>query len=218
MTIPRVQRCPQSWRACSRLATSSAALPATIGARWPSMAPYNPMKKHMDKLDEWGASQSKKFTSSRDAGPGASMSERLNLARGKDDLWERTKTGTTTTDDETNIVPQRAGSSRVGALPPAPSSYVGGSKAAPPPPPPQRGAAPAPPARKGPAPPLPRRMDNEGGTDRPPPPYATPSSVAGASTSTAMPDYIEFSKFSEQDKQAFFLLLDEVSWRCRADM
>jgi hypothetical protein len=178
------------------------------------MAPYNPMKKHMEKLDEWGASQSKKLAATRDAGPGASISDRFNLARGKDDRWEKSK-ASRANEDDTNIVPQR--SNRADRLPQAPSSFVGGKS--PPPPPPQRGLSsgsssnvPPPPARgKAPPPPLPRRMDNESGIDRPPPDYGT--SLATASSTKH--DYIEFSKFTEEDKQAFFSLLDEVSRRKR---
>ncbi|UZJ52333.1 hypothetical protein CBS101457_001653 [Exobasidium rhododendri] len=173
------------------------------------MAPYNPMKKHMDKLDDWSSAASKKYSSTRDAaasGSGTSMTERLNLARGKDDRWERTRPVAATDEaHQTSVVPQRAG--RLDNLPKGPSSSVGGK--GPPPPPPSRGGtsisgAPAPLARsKAPGPPLPRRMDNEAGTDRPPPTYG--SAVAPTSGT----NHIEFSKFTEEDKQAFFLLLDE---------
>jgi hypothetical protein len=169
------------------------------------MAPYNPMKKHMDKLDEWGSAASKKYTSTRDSASGSSVTDRFNLARGKDDRWERTKPASAEVEDQTNIVPKRAG--RVDHLPQSPPSLI--AKVAPPPPP-QRGlsgsGAPSSPARlKAPAPPLPRRMDNEAGTDRPPPAYGS------GSLPTSRPGYIEFSKFTNEDKQAFFLVLDEVS-------
>lgn len=178
------------------------------------MAPYNPMKKHMEKLDEWGSSANKKFASTRNTGPGSSMTDRFNAARGKDDRWEKSKPVRAEDDDQTNIVPQRSG--RVDHLPQAPSSFIGGK--APPPPPPQRGlgtgqtsdAPPAPPARgRAPPPALPRRMDNESGIDRPPPAYGNSNTSAVPATETT--GYIEFTKFTEQDKQAFFLLLDEVS-------
>lgn len=187
--------------------------------------PYNPMKKHMEKLDDWGSSTSKKFAATRDAGPSASISDRFNIARGKDDRWEKSKLATAvdTEEDQTNIVPQRsvASSSRVAHLPKAPNNFI--ASKAPPPPPPMRtatggsipsAAASPPPAAftrgKAPAPPpppaLPRRMDNENGTDHPPPSYGF-----NTANDPSQPSYIEFSKFTEEDKLAFFTLLDEVS-------
>lgn len=193
--------------------------------------PYHPMKKHMEKLDDWGASAAKRVTG---AGQGSSIQDRINLARGKpDDRWDRTKhsspTTSNSTEDSGNIVPNR--SARVGHLPPAPASATGiGSKR--PPPPPQRNISNAssssgPSNVRGPPPALPRRMDNESGIDRPPPPYvpaskppAPPSrkpsqpshtSSTSISASSEKPGYIEFSKFQQQDKDAFFGLLDEVS-------
>lgn len=189
----------------------------------PIMAPYNPMKKHMDKLDEWGSSQAKKLNSQRDAGSGASFSDRLNLARGKDDRWERSRKTGSADEDPSNIVPNRT--ARVGHLPPAPSSAVGGvGRSHPPPPPPQRNGAsvPPPPPRSAapaatapkPAPTLPRRMDNENGIPSPPPPYPTPApappSRQPSQTRNVGPSYIEFSKFGPEDKDAFFSMLDEV--------
>lgn len=183
------------------------------------MAPYNPMKKHMDKLDEWGSDHMKKFNSQRDAGSGASFSDKLKIARGKDDRWERTKKPSETAEDSTTIVPNR--SSR---LPPAPTNAYAGARtsAVPPPPPPQRsgsGAPPPPPSRTAststaPPPTLPRRMDNEAGTSHPPPPYpvappAAPSRGLNQQNTATGSGHIEFSKFGQEDKEAFFDLLDE---------
>ncbi|PWN37857.1 uncharacterized protein FA14DRAFT_118247, partial [Meira miltonrushii] len=182
------------------------------------MAPYNPMKKHMDKLDEWGSDHMKKFNTQRDAGSGASFSDKLKIARGKDDRWERTRKPTETADGE-RIVPERAA-----RLPPAPTNtFAAARSSAVPPPPPQRsgsGAPPAPPSRTAnstsaaPPPTLPRRMDNEAGTSNPPPPYpaappAAPSRGLNQSNMVTGSDHIEFSKFGPEDKEAFFDLLDE---------
>lgn len=174
------------------------------------------MKKHMDKLDEWGSASKKKYTSVRDAGPGASISDRFNTARGKEDpRWKATTSNAD--EDQTNIVPQR----RVGHLPQAPGNFVA-NKAKPPPPPVRTNSTAsastsasvppaAPPRTKAPPPPLPRRMDNENGIDQPPPSYGTTSTITSPSRSSIGPRHLEFSKFTEEDKQDFFELLDEVS-------
>jgi DnaJ domain/CSL zinc finger len=184
------------------------------------MAPYNPMKKHMDKLDEWGSDHMKKFNNQRDAGSGASFSDKLKIARGKDDRWERTKKPNETEEGET-VVPNR--STR---LPPAPTNTFAGARTTgvPPPPPPQRsgsGAPPPPPSRSTnstatavPPPTLPRRMNNEAGTSNPPPPYpssapAPPTRGLSQNNMATGSEHIEFSKFGPEDKEAFFDLLDE---------
>lgn len=182
------------------------------------MPAYNPMKKHMEKLDEWGSASKKKYTSVRDAGPGASISDRFNTARGKEDPRWKATTTSNTDEDQTNIVPQR----RVGHLPQAPGNFVA-NKAKPPPPPVRSNSAasastaasvppPAPPRTKAPPPPLPRRMDNENGIDQPPPSYGIASTNSTPSRINARSSHLEFSKFTEADKQDFFNLLDEVRW------
>jgi hypothetical protein len=190
----------------------------TPSAALGNMAPYNPMKKHMDKLDEWGAAQAKKLSAQRDAGSTASMSDRLNMARGRDNRWESSSKTAGVDEEGDTIVPARSGR---GVPPPPPalrSSVV-------PPPPPQRtvsggvkgGVPPAPPSRSSTTssrpPVLPRRMDNEGGTPNPPPPYpaGVPSPPVRSPSQEGEAGMTEFSKFTAEDKEAFFSLLDEVS-------
>ena len=162
----------------------------------------------------------KKFNSQRDAGSGASFSDKLKIARGKDDRWERTKKPSDTVEDSETIIPNRAS-----RLPPAPTNAYAGARTSgvPPPPPPQRsgsGAPPPPPTRTAnttttaPPPTLPRRMDNEAGTSHPPPPYpvappAAPSRGLSQQNTATGSGNIEFSKFGQEDKEAFFDLLDE---------
>ncbi|PWN87485.1 hypothetical protein FA10DRAFT_186486, partial [Acaromyces ingoldii] len=182
--------------------------------------PYHPMKDSMSKLDEWGAAQKKKYQTSTNAGPKASVGDRLKLARGIDDRWEKTSKskqqddGADEGEDPHNIVPRRI------QAPAAASRFAGPSKG-PPPPPPQRSgtsshsmATPATvPAVRGPPPTLPRRMDNENGTSNPPPSYGQitrpPAPPPRSATQSEGPGYIEFSKFTQADKEAFFELLDE---------
>ena len=181
--------------------------------------PYHPMKKYMDKIDDWGSTQSKKVSASRDAGAaGGSFSDRLNAARGKDNRWETPRSQDLSAGDaavEENVVPNRT--ARVGHLPPAPPSATG-SRAAGVPPPPQRAAGvPLPPPTRAStaavpqpasaAPSLPRRMDNENGTAHPPPPYPTakpplPTRTPSQSTeSNSNSSAFAFSTFDEEDKQ-----------------
>lgn len=216
--------------------------------------PYHPMKEHMNKLDEWGSSQMKKYQQSSNAGPKASVGDRFKLARGIDDRWDRSSKSkqqqqeegeSREGEDPNNIVPRRV------QAPPPKSSFASLSKGPAPPPPPQRTgsssnssnnssnrnvpgssrATAADTVGRGPPPSLPRRMDNENGTDNPPPSYnhvaraqpppppppsrapapttTVPTIVPAASAQVDGPGYLEFSKFTQADKDAFFNLLDE---------
>ena len=112
------------------------------------------------------------------------------------DVESRASASGTGAEHSSMVVPERS------RVPPAPPSALNKGR---PPPPPSRhsgtGAA-------VPAPALPPRMQNEDGTSHPPPPYP-PAQHAYPTSDGA--SHIEFSRFTREDKDAFFQLLDEVS-------
>ncbi|PWN52867.1 hypothetical protein IE53DRAFT_384685 [Violaceomyces palustris] len=165
------------------------------------------------------------------------LMDRISMAKGENPQWskdvDRRQAGSDPYEEEgTNITPQR---NRVAS----PGMHRAGivSKA-PPPPPPVRNN-PGIPRQVGGgdqahlhAPPPPPRMNNEDGINNPPPAYPSPltSGAGGVShephqyaapsppappTSSRVPSdaqqpgFIEFSKFTQDDKEAFFSLLDE---------
>lgn len=162
-----------------------------------SMPNYHPMKKHMDKLDAWGAATSSKLKAQSSTAAGTSMRDRLSLA----------KSTTSATDLKWNATGRQQQ--------PELEAAASGARGPPPAPPPRGGAAAGVVRPAGPPPTLPPRSGNEAGTVHPPPPYgavAPPPSLPRRTSAAAVTPtrYIEFSKFTQQDKLAFFAMLDEV--------
>ncbi len=172
--------------------------------------PWDDWRKDFNKkLDDFGEDAKHKFRQQREANAGGSSSgkvglqDRMNMLKGENPRWNRDVEARAGGEDHAStVVPERS------RVPPAPPSALNKGR---PPPPPQRGSHSA--ATAAPAPALPPRMQNEDGTNHPPPPYP-PAAHAFPAIDGA--GYIQFSKFSQQDKHAFFSLLDEVSLSFRS--
>ncbi|KAK0552085.1 hypothetical protein OC846_003050 [Tilletia horrida] len=181
----------------------------------------------MKKIDDVSAAAMGKIRQQQNA-QGSSMNERWNIARGKDDRWERSAK-TTDPDAEEAEAPSvpsvRARAAQLGGAgttaaatkgpPPPPPARLGVSVAAasagaPPPPParqPSTGAEAAIPAYStaASAPPAPPARSSVGGA--PPPTPSRPATVGVAAVPTSLVP--KFSELDATEKEAFFQLLDE---------
>lgn len=179
--------------------------------------PWDDWRKDFNKkLDDFGEDAKQKYRQQREvnAGTGGSankvgLQDRMNMLKGQNPQWDRDvesrTAGTDQTGASTTIVPERT------RVPPPPPGGVSLQKATPPPPPLRRGTSGAAAQTAAHTPGLPPRMQNEDGTSNPPPPYPPTSPPQHAYPTSQGAGHIEFSKFTQQDKQAFFALLDEVS-------
>ncbi|KIS71020.1 uncharacterized protein UMAG_00937 [Mycosarcoma maydis] len=173
--------------------------------------PWDDWRKDFNKkLDDFGEDAKQKFRQQREAnaagGSGGSkigFQDRMNMLKGDNPRWNRDVESRVSAaqgaEHAATVVPERS------RVPPAPPSVL--NKARPPPPPSRHSGS----AAAGVAPPaLPARMQNEDGTNNPPPPYP-PATQAYHEypTSQGTTSHIEFSRFTQQDKEAFFNLLDE---------
>ncbi|SJX60965.1 uncharacterized protein SRS1_12235 [Sporisorium reilianum f. sp. reilianum] len=160
------------------------------------------------KLDDFGEDAKHKFRQQREANAGGGgsgsrvgLQDRMNMLKGDNLRWNRDVESRASAaagdgaEHASTVVPERS------RVPPALPSALNKGR---PPPPPSRhsgsAAAPPPPA-------LPARMQNEDGTSNPPPPY--PPQTQHAYPTSQGAGHIEFSRFTQQDKEAFFELLDE---------
>lgn len=178
--------------------------------------PWDDWRKDFNKkLDDFGEDAKQKYRQQREvnAGTGGSankvgIQDRMNMLKGQNPRWDRdVEARTAGTDDagsSTTVVPERT------RVPPPPPGGVSLQKATPPPPPLRRGTSGAASQTAAPSPGLPPRMQNEDGTSNPPPPYPPTSPPQHAYPTSQGAGHIEFSKFTQRDKQAFFALLDEV--------
>jgi len=158
---------------------------------------FDDMRKNFNKkLDDFGEDAMKKVRQQREANAGSSGSnrvgiqDRMNMLKGENPRWNRDVESRSSATATETVVPERS------RVPPAPPSSLNKGR---PPPPPQR--------HSGSGPVLPPRMANEEGTANPPPPYPP----ASHTLPTSEAGHLEFSRFTQQDKAAFFELLDEVS-------
>lgn len=182
--------------------------------------PLDDWRKNFNKkLDDFGEDAKLKFRQQREANAGGSsaagdrvgLQDRMNMLKGENPRWNRDVDSRTSAagagaEHNSTVVPERS------RVPPAPPSALNKGR---PPPPPTRHSATGSVASvglsSGPAPSLPPRMQNEDGTSNPPPPY--PPTQHSYPTSEGA-GHIEFSRFTRQDKAAFFELLDEVGIIC----
>ena len=169
--------------------------------------PWDDWRKDFNKkLDNFGEDAKSKIRQQREANAGSAsggkvgLQDRMSMLKGDDPRWKRdvdSRASTAAaTEHSSTVVPER------NRVPPAPASSL--SRARPPPPPSRHSGL----ATAAPAPSLPPRMQNEDGTSHPPPPYPP---AQHAYPTTEGEGYIEFSRFTQDDKDAFFALLDEVS-------
>ncbi|PWZ00886.1 TBC-domain-containing protein [Testicularia cyperi] len=196
--------------------------------------PWDDWRKDFNKkLDDFGEDAMKKVRQQKEAnvatgssGNKVGFQDRINMLKGQNPRWERDVESrhsgvepgaaganvSSAYPTSTTVVPDR---SRV--PPPAPPGIM--NKGAPPPPPIRRNTsstAAATPTSSYANPPLPPRMQNEEGINHPPPPYPPVHAEAAGSTydhaypATQGPSHFEFSKFTHEDKLAFFALLDEL--------
>ncbi|KAJ1033700.1 hypothetical protein NDA13_001681 [Ustilago tritici] len=179
--------------------------------------PLDDWRKNFNKkLDNFGEDAMKKVRQQREANAGGSsagggrvgLQDRMSMLKGENPRWNRdvdSRTaaagGGTGSDYNPTVVPERS------RVPPAPPSAL--NKGRPPPSPARHsatGSIGSVGSASGHAPSLPPRMQNEDGTSNPPPPYPPAQHVYPTSEGA---DHIEFSRFTRQDKAAFFELLDE---------
>ncbi|SPO24992.1 uncharacterized protein UTRI_01503_B [Ustilago trichophora] len=176
--------------------------------------PWDDWRKDFNKkLDDFGEDAKHKFRQQREANAGGSSStgkvglqDRMNMLKGQNPQWNRdveSRASAAATgagvEHASTVVPERS------RVPPAPTSSAL-NKGRPPPPPSRHSGLGA--GSAAPAPALPPRMQNEDGTSHPPPPYPPVASQHAYPTSEGT-GHIEFSRFTRQDKEAFFELLDE---------
>lgn len=175
--------------------------------------PWDDWRKDFNKkLDDFGEDAKHKFRQQREANAGSGgsagsrigLQDRMNMLKGENPRWNRdvesraSAAGGEGAEHASTVVPERS------RVPPAPPSAL--NKGRPPPPPSRHSGT----AAVAPPPALPARMQNENGTSNPPPPYP-PAQTQHAYPTSQATGHIEFSRFTQQDKEAFFDLLDEVS-------
>ncbi|SNX82282.1 uncharacterized protein MEPE_00988 [Melanopsichium pennsylvanicum] len=174
--------------------------------------PWDEWRKDFNKkLDNFGEDAKHKYRQQREANSGGTSSgrigvhDRMNMLKGENPRWNRDLESRAAANEagpdptSSTVVPETR--SRV---PPAPLSAL--NKGRPPPPPSRNSQTGA--GASLPPPSLPPRMQNEEGTSNPPPPYPPTEHSYPTSDDTG---HIQFSRFTRQDKDAFFQLLDEVS-------
>lgn len=179
-----------------------------------SVMPWDDWRKDFNKkLDDFGEDAKQKYRQQREANAGGGsggsrvgLHDRMNMLKGENPRWNRdvesrSSAAAGAAEHASTVVPERS------RVPPAPPSAL--NKGRPPPPPSRHSGSSA----TGTAPPaLPARMQNEDGTSHPPPPYPPTAHTQHAyPTSQGSVAHIEFSRFTREDKEAFFSLLDEVS-------
>lgn len=171
--------------------------------------PWDDWRKDFNKkLDDFGEDAMHKIRQQREANAGGSSSnkvglqDRMNMLKGQNPQWSRdveARNAGGADHTSTTVVPERS------RVPPAPPSAL--NKGRPPPPPSRQSQG----TTGASAPALPPRMQNEDGTSNPPPPYPPTAQAQHTYPSSQGEGHIEFSRFTRQDKDAFFQLLDEVS-------
>lgn len=178
--------------------------------------PWDDWRKDFNKkLDDFGEDAKQKYRQQKEVNAGTAgsankvgLQDRMNMLKGQNPRWDRDveSRNAGAADDgvannTTTVSPERS------RVPPPPPGGIALQKARPPPPPLRRGTSGA--ALPASTPGLPPRMQNEDGTSHPPPPY--PPSQQQEYPPSPSAGHIEFSRFTQRDKQAFFALLDEVS-------
>ncbi|KAN0059762.1 hypothetical protein ACQY0O_008335 [Thecaphora frezii] len=190
--------------------------------------PWDDFRHNLNKrLDDFGDDAMKKMRAQREANASTSSSdrigvkERFHMLKGDNPRWNHDVERRRAQHGEDQQPTPAVGGRRM--APAVPGAVPRGGK--PPLPPPVRSAAGG--TRQtvtaSPPPPPPPRMANENGTSFPPPPYVPAHAEAVDAIATATqqqqqqtiswpihPDgYVQFSRFTQQDKEAFWDLLDQ---------